>query len=77
MSESSAYDILSRGLLCAVKQDLIGTKLESRPYIETLFANPNQNKGCQVRAIIRSGKLNLGTSIEMQTVRLAQGQPLF
>ena len=77
MSESSAYDILSRGLLCAVKQDLIGTKLERRPYIETLFANPNQNKGCQVRAIIRSGKLNLGTSIEMQTVRLAQGQPLF
>lgn len=77
MSESSAYDILSRGLLCAIKQDLIGTKLERRPYLETLFANPNINKGCQVRAIIRSGKLNLGTSIEMQTVRMAQGQPLF
>ncbi len=77
MSESSAYDILSRGLLCAIKQDLIGTKLERRPYIETLFANPNLNKGCQVRSIIRSGKLNLGTSIEMQTVRMAQGQPLF
>lgn len=77
MSEASAYDILSRGLLCVVKQDLIGTRGKRHPSIETLFANPDANKGCQVRSIIRSGKLNLGTSIEMQAVRLTQGQPLF
>lgn len=77
MSEMSAYDILSRGLLCVVKQDLIGTHTQRRPVLETLFANPDLNEGCQVRAIIRSGKLNLGTSIEMQARRLAQGKPLF
>ncbi|MCM1324560.1 MAG: GspE family protein [Acetobacter sp.] len=77
MSEMSAYDILSRGLLCCVKQDLIGTRSERKPHLETLFANPDMNKGCQVRAIIRSGKLNLGTSIEMQAVRMAQGASLF
>lgn len=77
MSDMAAYDILSRGLLCAVKQDLIGIRGQKKPILETLFANPDANKGCQVRAIIRSGKLNLGTAMEMQAVRLAQGQPLF
>ncbi len=77
MSEASAYDVLSRGLLAVVKQDLIKTKGSIKPYIETLFANPDLNKGCQVRSIIRSGKLNLGTSIEMQAVRMAQGTSLF
>ena len=77
MSELSAYDILSRGLLCAVKQDLVGIRGMQVPELETLFANPDVNKGCQVRAIIRSGKLNLGTSIEMQAARLMQGQALF
>lgn len=77
MSEASAYDILSRGLLCAVKQDLIEINHERKPGLETLFTNPDINKGCQVRAIIRSGKLNLGTSIEMQAARMSQGQSLF
>lgn len=77
MSDASAYDILSRGLLCVVKQDLIGTRSQRKPRLEILLANPDINKGCQVRSIIRSGNLNLGTSIEMQAVRLAQGQPIF
>lgn len=77
MSESAAYDILSRGILSVVKQDLIGTENRRRPHIETLFANPDLNKGCQVRSIIRSGKLNLGTAIEMQAARTSQGLPIF
>lgn len=77
MSEMAAYDILSRGLLCAIKQDLVQTNEIRKPELEVLFANPDLNKGCQVRSIIRSGKLNLGTSIEMQAARMKQGQPLF
>ena len=77
MTEASAYDILSRGLLCVVNQELYGLANHRKPRIETLFTNPDINKGCQVRSIIRSGKLNLATSIEMQTIRLSQGLPLF
>ena len=77
MSETSAYDILSRGLLGVVKQDLVGTESNRHPVVESLFANPDQNKGCQVRSIIRSGKLNLATSIEMQEARMKQSLSLF
>jgi len=77
MSETSAYDILSRGLLSIVKQELYGVENRRRPRIETLFANPDINKACQIRAIIRSGKLNLATSIEMQSIKMTQGSPLF
>lgn len=77
MSEASAYDTLSRGLLGIVKQDLTGVAPNRHPVLETLFANPDLNKGCQVRSIIRSGKLNLATSIESQAIKLAQGTSLF
>lgn len=77
MSESSAFDILSRGILAVVKQDLVGTENHRKPHIETLFANPDLNKGCSVRSIIHSGKLNLATSIEMQAARIAQSLPVF
>ena len=77
MSESSAYDILSRGLLAIVKQDLVGLEDHKKPNIKALFANPNRNKGCQIRSIIRSGNLNLATAIEMQAIRMQQGSPLF
>ena len=77
MSESSAYDILSRGILAITKQDLVGTESHRKPKIETLFANPDLNKGCSVRSIIRSGKLNLATSIEMQAARMSQSLPIF
>lgn len=77
MSEASAYDILSSGLLSVVYQNLYGVENHRRPHIETLFTNPDVNKGCQIRSIIRSGKLNLATSIEMQAIRLSQGLTLF
>lgn len=77
MSESSAFDILSRGILAVVKQDLYGVESHRRPRVETLFADPDLNKGCQIRSIIRSGKLNLATSIEMQAIKMQRGTPLF
>lgn len=77
MSETAAYDILSRGVLCVINQELSGLGEHCHPVIETLFANPELNKGCTVRAIIRSGKLNLATSIETQKIRIEKGIPLF
>lgn len=77
MSEASAYDILSRGLLSVIKQDLVGVETKRTPHIETLFTNPEINQACQVRSIIRSGKLNLATSIEAQAIRMQQGKKLF
>lgn len=77
MSESAAFDILSRGLLAIVKQDLEERDGRKIPNIEYLFANPDVNKGCSVRSIIRSGKLNLATAIEQQRARIIQSQPLF
>ncbi len=77
MSETASYDILSRGILCVVKQELSGLGDRCHPVIETLFANPDLNSGCTVRSIIRSGKLNLATSIETQKIRIEKGIPLF
>ena len=77
MPETSAYDILSRGILGVVKQELCGVEANRRPQVDTLFANPDINQGCQIRSIIRSGKLNLATSIERQAIKMAQGKPLF
>lgn len=42
-----------------------------------LVANPNTQKSCQVRGILRSGKLNLGTVLEQQKIKLQRGLPLF
>ena len=77
MSENSAYDILSRGILAVINQELVGVDNHRRPVTETLFANPELNKGDPVRAIIRSGTLNLATLIERQAIKMAQSQPLF
>jgi hypothetical protein len=33
--------------------------------------------GDQARNIIKTGKINLSTTIEMQMTRMAQGRPLF
>lgn len=77
MSETSAYDVLSRGLLSVVNQNLDGLEAKRKPEIETVFANPKANQACQVRSIIRSGSLNLATSIEAQAIRMQQGKKLF
>lgn len=76
MSEALAYDLLSRGMLAVLHQSLRGVGHKT-PILRFLFANPDTTKGCQVRSIIKSGKLNLATPIETQMTRMAQGRPLF
>lgn len=76
MSEELAFDLLSRGLLGIVHQSLIGIG-RKRPVVQYLFANPDTTKGDQTRNIIKTGKINLATTIEMQMTRMMQGKPLF
>lgn len=76
MSEELAFDLLSRGILGVIHQTLIGSG-RKRPVVQYLFANPITTQGDQTRNIIKSGKLNLATTIEMQMTRMAQGRPLF
>lgn len=76
MSEDLAYDLFSRGMLGVLHQTLIGTSVK-RASTSFLFTNPDTTKGDQVRGIIKSGKMNLGTSIETQMTRMARGLPLF
>lgn len=76
MSEELAFDLLSRGILAVIHQTLVGSG-RKRPVVQYLFANPITTQGDQTRNIIKSGKLNLATTIEMQMTRLVQGRPLF
>ena len=76
MSEDLAYDMLSRGLLSVIYQTLDGKGIK-KPSIQFLMANPISYKGDQVRGIIKTGKLNLGTTIEQQMIRLNRNQELF
>lgn len=76
MSEELAFDLLSRGILGIIHQTLIGTG-RKRPVVQYLFANPNTTKGDQARNIIKTGKINVSTTIEMQMTRMTQGRPLF
>lgn len=77
MSEDLAYDLLSRGMLAIMHQSLKGVGGQKMPILRFVFANPDTTKGCQVRSIIKSGKINLATSIETQMTRMMQGRPLF
>ena len=76
MSEELAFDLLSRGILGVIHQQLVGTG-QKRPVVEYVFANPNTTMGDQTRNIIKTGKINLSTTIEMQMTRMMQGMPLF
>lgn len=76
MSEELAYDLFSRSMLGVLHQNMIGTSIK-KPQVTYLFANPDTTKGDQVRGIIKTGRLNLGTAIESQMIRMAQGLPLF
>jgi twitching motility protein PilT len=76
MSEELAYDMLSRGLLSVIHQTLIGKGVK-KPSVQFLMANPNTSKGDQVRGIIKTGNLNLATTIEQQMIRMARNQDLF
>ncbi len=76
MSEELAYDLFSRGMLGVLHQTLVGVETKV-PNVAYLFANPDTTKGDQVRGIIKTGNLNLGTSIETQMTRMQKGLPLF
>lgn len=76
MSEELAFDLLSRGVLGIIHQNLVGAG-QKRPVVQYLFANPDTRKGDQTRNIIKTGKINVATTIEMQMTRIAQGRPLF
>lgn len=76
MSEELAYDLFSRGVLGVLHQTLNGIERKV-PLVSYLFANPDTTKGDQVRGIIKSGKLNLATSIETQMTRMTRGKNIF
>ena len=75
ISEEMAYEMLANGLLGCIHQNLVGSPRKLQ--VETLFANPDINAGCQVRAMLRTGKLNLATIMESQKTKLERGMPLF
>ena len=76
MTEDLAYDLFSRGMLAVLHQTLNGIR-KKVPSVSYLFANPDTTQGDQVRAIIKTGKLNLATSIDTQRSRLSLGKELF
>lgn len=76
MSEELAYDLVSRGILGILHQTLAGGEIKY-PNVNFLFANPDTTKGDQVRASIRTGKLNLATIMDQQQNRLFAGRPIF
>ena len=76
MTEELAYDLFSRGRLAVMHQTLTGIK-NKMPQVSYVFANPDTTQGDQVRAIVKTGKLNLATSIDTQRSRLTLGKELF
>lgn len=76
MNEELAYDLFSRGMLAVLHQTLRGIQHKT-PDTTYLFANPDTTQGDQVRSIIKSGNLNLATSIETQERRLMMGKNIF
>lgn len=75
ITEDMAYELIANGFLGCIHQNLIGSP--RKLLVEAVFANPNLNMGCQVRSMIRSGRLNLGTIIEQQKSRMDLNMPLF
>ncbi|MBQ8671214.1 MAG: Flp pilus assembly complex ATPase component TadA [Alphaproteobacteria bacterium] len=75
ISEDMSYDLVGNGVLSVLHQRLVG--VPKHPELEYVFANPDGTKGDQLRGIIKSGKLNLSTTIESQRIRLSRGVQLF
>ena len=75
ISEDMAYELLANGLLACIHQNLQGTP--RRLQAVGLFANPNIYGGCAVRAMIKSGNLNIATIMEAQKTKMEKGLPLF
>lgn len=75
ISEEMAYELVANGFLACLHQVLEGAPKRAR--VTYLFANPDVNAGCQVRGMLRSGKLNLATILEQQRVKIERNIPLF
>lgn len=75
ISEEMAFEMMANGFLACIHQNLVGSPKKLQ--VESLFANPDINAGCQVRAMMRTGKLNLATIMEAQRTKLEKGVPLF
>ena len=75
ISEEMAYELVANGFLGCIHQVLEGAP--KRAKVTYLFANPDVNESCQVRGMIRSGKLNLATLLEQQRIKIEKKIPLF
>lgn len=75
ISEEMAYELVANGFLGCIHQILEGAP--KRAKVTYLFANPDTNAACQVRGMLRSGKLNMGTILEQQRVKIERGLDLF
>ena len=75
ISEEMSYDLVGNGILAVLHQTLVG--VPKRAKIEYVFANPDPTQGDQVRGIVKSGKMNLSTTIESQRIRLSKGISLW
>ena len=75
ISEEMAYELVANGFLACIHQILEGAP--KRINASFLFANPDVNAACQVRGMLRSGKLNMGTILEQQRVKIERGLNLF
>jgi len=75
ISEEMAFELVANGFLGCLHQILSGApKKISVTYV---FANPDLSAGCQVRSMLRNGKLNLSTVMEQQKIKMDKGMPLF
>ena len=75
ISEDMSFDLVGNGILAVLHQTLVG--VPKRPKLEYVFANPDPTQGDQVRGIVKSGKMNLSTTIESQRIRLNRGISLW
>lgn len=75
ISEDMAYELVANGFLGCVHQILTG--VPKHVEVTYLFANPDVNAGCQVRGMLRNGKLNIATVMEQQKTKIDKNQPLF
>lgn len=75
ISEDMAYELVANGFLGCIHQILEGAPKKAK--VTYLFANPDVNAACQVRGMLRSGKLNMGTLLEQQRIKIDKGLSLF
>lgn len=75
ISEDMAYELVANGFLGCIHQILEGAPKKAK--VTYLFANPDVNAACQVRGMLRSGKLNMGTLLEQQKIKIDRGLSLF